>query len=193
MGKQRSYYKRLHERHRKYVWSDINKCSPPVAVTAGIAGANLISQGEVSLVVWERGVLGMHDCKHALYPNQVSPPRLISPRKLVTNPRQRVGRGGRTKEKSCHERTGWWWWWQWWWMKRVCPLAVPVAYLSPTPLNVSPPLVFFLSLRGYLRYTPYCIPSQLYVCTSTLRKFSTTAVILMLHNRQRSFQKKTLK
>lgn len=41
----------LHERHRKYVWSDINTCSPPVAVTAGIAGANLISQGEVSLVV----------------------------------------------------------------------------------------------------------------------------------------------
>lgn len=121
-----------------------------MAVTAGIAGANLISQGEVSLVVWERGVLGMHDCKHALYPNQVSPPRLISPRKLVTNPRQRVGRGGRTKEKSCHERTGWWWWWQWWWMKRVCPLAVPVAYLSPTPLNVSPPLVFFLSFTAWL-------------------------------------------
>lgn len=41
----------LHECHGKYVWSDINKCSPAVAVTAGIAGANLISQGEVSLVV----------------------------------------------------------------------------------------------------------------------------------------------
>lgn len=56
MGKQRSFCKlSLHECHRKYVWSDINKCSPPVAVTAGFAGANLISQGEVSLVVKEEG------------------------------------------------------------------------------------------------------------------------------------------
>lgn len=39
------------KRHRKYARSDINKCRPPVAVTAGIAGANLISQGEVSVVV----------------------------------------------------------------------------------------------------------------------------------------------
>ncbi len=52
VGKKRSYCKlHLHERPGKYVWSDINKCSPPVAVTAGIAGANIISQGEVSLVV----------------------------------------------------------------------------------------------------------------------------------------------
>lgn len=91
----------------------------------------------------------MHDCKHALYPNQVSPWRLISPRKLVTYTRQ-SGPRGRTKEKSCHERTGWWWWWwQWWWMKRVCPLAVSAAYLSPTPLYIALPLVFFLSLCGY--------------------------------------------
>lgn len=56
VGKQRSFCKlSLHERHRKYVWSDINKCSPPLAVTAGFAGANLISQGEVSLVVKEEG------------------------------------------------------------------------------------------------------------------------------------------
>lgn len=99
----------------------------------------------------------MHDCKHALYPNQVSPRRLISPRKLVTNPRQRVGRGGRTKEKSCHERTGWWCWWQWWWMKKSLPISGLCRLslsLSPTPLNVSPLLLFFfLSLRGYLQYT----------------------------------------
>lgn len=67
-----------------------------MAVTAGIAGANLISQGEISLVVWEGtcavGVLAMHNCKHALYPNQVSLQRLISLQKLVTNPQQRVGR-----------------------------------------------------------------------------------------------------
>lgn len=99
----------------------------------------------------------MHDCKHALYPNQVSPRRLISPRKLVTNPRQRVGRGGRTKEKSCHERTGWWCWWQWWWRKKSLPISGLCRLslsLSPTPLNVSPLLLFFfLSLRGYLQYT----------------------------------------
>lgn len=56
VGKQWSFCKlSLHECHSKYVWSDINKCSPPVAVTAGFAGANLISQGEVSLVVKEEG------------------------------------------------------------------------------------------------------------------------------------------
>lgn len=56
VGKQRSFCKlSLCECNRKYVWSDINKCSPPVAVTAGFAGANLISQGEVSLVVKEEG------------------------------------------------------------------------------------------------------------------------------------------
>lgn len=167
----------LHERHRKYVWSDINKCSPPVAVTAGIAGANLISQGEVSLVVW-RGevgwggvggrVLAMHDCKHALYPNQVSPWRLISPRKLVTNPRQRVGRGGRTKEKSCHERTGWWCWWQWWWMKKSLPISglcrLSLSLSLPLPLTSLPSSCFssFLSVATCSTHFR-CIKSPLYV------------------------------
>jgi len=80
-----------------------------VAVTAGIAGANLISQGEVSLVVCEggqRGVLAMHDCKHAQYPNQVSPRRLISPRKLVTNPQQRVGRRGEQRKRAVIKEWG---------------------------------------------------------------------------------------
>lgn len=100
--KQRSSCKlSLDECHRKYVWSDIKKCSPPVAVTAGFAGANLISQGEVSRVVG--GVLTMHNCKHELYPNQVSLRCLISLRKCVRNP----GLGGRTMEKSCHQRTPW--------------------------------------------------------------------------------------
>lgn len=57
-----------------------------------------------------------------------------------------------------------------WWMKRVCPLAVSVTYLSPTPLNVSPPRFLSFSRCGYLQYTPYCMPPQLCVCTSTLRK-----------------------
>lgn len=107
VGKHRSKSKlNLHERHRKYVSNDTNKCSPPVAVTAGIAGANLISQGEVSLVVCERGVLTMHDCKHALYPNQVSPQCLISLQKLVTNPQQRVGRTGEQREEAVMREQG---------------------------------------------------------------------------------------
>lgn len=134
----------------------------------------------------------MHDCKHSLYPNQVSPWRLISPRKLVTYPRQSVGRGGRTKGKSCHERTGWCWW-QWCWMKRVCPLAVSAAYPSPTPLYPSLSLVCFLPRCGYLQHTTECIPPQLYEYTTTPREISTTAVTRMPRNRQQSFQKKNQK
>lgn len=48
----------------------------------------------------------MHDCKHALYPNQVSPQRLISPRKVVTNPRQRVGRGGEQRKRAVMREQG---------------------------------------------------------------------------------------
>lgn len=48
----------------------------------------------------------MHDCKHALYPNQVSPQRLISPRKLVTNPGQRVGRGGEQRKRAVTRERG---------------------------------------------------------------------------------------
>lgn len=120
----------------------------------------------------------MHDCKHSLYPNQVSPWRLISPRKLVTYPRQSVGRGGRTKGKSCHERTGWCWW-QWCWMKRVCPLAVSAAYPSPTPLYLSLSLVCFLPRCGYLQHTTECIPPRLYEYTTTPREISTAAVTRM--------------
>lgn len=134
----------------------------------------------------------MHDCKHSLYPNQVSLWRLISPQKLVTYPRQSVGRGGRTKGKSCHERTGWCWW-QWCWMKRVCPLAVSAAYPSPTPLYLSLSLVCFLPRCGYLQHTTECIAPRLYEYTTTLRKISTTAVTRTPRHRQQSFQKKTQK
>lgn len=48
----------------------------------------------------------MHDCKHTLYPNQVSPLRLISPRKLVMNPRQRVGRGGEQRKRAVMREQG---------------------------------------------------------------------------------------
>lgn len=48
----------------------------------------------------------MHDCKHTLYPNQVSPQRLISPQKLVTNPRQRVGRGGEQRKRAVMREQG---------------------------------------------------------------------------------------
>ena len=48
----------------------------------------------------------MHDCKHTLYPNQVSPQHLISPQKLVTNPRQRVGRAGEQKERAVMREQG---------------------------------------------------------------------------------------
>lgn len=48
----------------------------------------------------------MHDCKHALYPNQVSPWRLISPRKLVTYPRQRVGRGVEQRKRAVMREQG---------------------------------------------------------------------------------------
>lgn len=48
----------------------------------------------------------MHDCKHTLYPNQVSLPRLISPRKVVTNPQQRVGRGGEQRKRAVMREQG---------------------------------------------------------------------------------------
>lgn len=81
-----------------------------MAVTAGFAGANLISQGEVSLVVEEGGggggILTMHHCKHKLYPNQVSLRCLISPRKLVTNPQLRVGREGEQRKGAVTREQG---------------------------------------------------------------------------------------
>lgn len=48
----------------------------------------------------------MHSCKHELYPNQVSLRCLISLRKLVTNPRQRVGREGEQRKRAVTREHG---------------------------------------------------------------------------------------
>lgn len=163
----------LHERHRKYVWSDINKCSPPVAVTAGIAGANLISQGEVSLVVWRGGVGwggGSSPCT-TVNTRYI----LIRCHRGVWSARENLSRipgrewaeGGEQRKRAVTREQGggadgsgggW---------RRVCPLAVSVAYLSlslPLPLTSLPSSCFssFLSVATCSTHFR-CIKSPLYV------------------------------
>lgn len=163
----------LHERHRKYVWSDINKCSPPVAVTAGIAGANLISQGEVSLVVWRGGVGwggGSSPCT-TVNTRYI----LIRCHRGVWSARENLSRipgrewaeGGEQRKRAVTREQGggadgsgggW---------RRVCPLAVSVAYLSlslPLPLTSLPSSCFSSILSVATCSTHFrCIKSPLYV------------------------------
>lgn len=171
-----------------------------MAVTAGIAGANLISQGEVSLVVWRGGVGwggGSSPCT-TVNTRYI----LIRCHRGVWSARENLSRipgrewaeGGEQRKRAVTREQGggadgsgggW---------RRVCPLAVSVAYLSlslsHSPERLSPPLVFLPFSPWLPAVHTFAVSSRRSTSgTSTLRKISTAAVTPVLHNRQRSFQK----
>lgn len=171
-----------------------------MAVTAGIAGANLISQGEVSLVVWRGGVGwggGSSPCT-TVNTRYI----LIRCHRGVWSARENLSRipgrewaeGGEQRKRAVTREQGGGADGSGGGGRRVCPLAVSVAYLSlslsHSPERLSPPLVFLPFSPWLPAVHTFAVSSRRSTSgTSTLRKISTAAVTPVLHNRQRSFQK----
>lgn len=100
----------------------------------------------------------MHGCKHELYPNQVSPKRLISLRKLVTNPPVEVGRGGDKGEELSREN-------------KVVPVTAVAVDEDSLPISASPPIplaVLLSVVRGYLQHAPRRVPPPLFTSRDAL-------------------------